>query len=135
MVRINLSLSDVSQFLDGAQYAVVGGKRVVQKADKSLPVEAVVHAIYAGRPNLFCSKLSRVEPYLNAAQKFQKLLPKEGNKTLLQEIVDCFWSSYCPMQVYWCTSWARECVVIADAKLGLDGLREWKRSTSESAHM
>ncbi len=135
MGTVTLSLSDVSQFLDGAQYAVVGGKRVVQKADKSLPVEAVVQAIYAGRPNLFCSKLSRVEPYMNAAQKFQKLLPNEGNKTLLQEITDCFWSCYCPVQVYWCTSWSRECVVIADAKLGLDGLRAWKQSTSDSAHM
>lgn len=130
--RKGLTLSDLTQFLDGANYAVVGGKRVVQKDGRSIPLESIVQSIYANRPNLFCAADRKVEPYMNAAKKFQQLLPKESdNKSLLQEITDCFWSCYCPIQIYWCTVSQRERVVVADAKLGMEGLRDWKQASGE----
>jgi hypothetical protein len=129
--KAELSLPDLVKFLDEATYGVVQGKRVMQKGDMALPVTTVVNAIYANRPNLFCAKFTKVGPYISAAKSFQQLLPKEGEKGLLQDITDCFWSCYCPIQVYWCTVSSREKVVIADAKLGMEGLQEWRQQLSD----
>lgn len=133
--KTDLSLLDVVKFLDGAKYETVQGKRVLQKGDKKLPVATVVNAIYANRPNLFCTKLSKVEPYIKAAQTFKQLLPAEVENSLLQNITDCFWSCYCPIQVYWCTVSSREKVVIADAKLGMNGLCEWRQQLDDRSFM
>jgi hypothetical protein len=134
-MRTELSLTDLVKFLDGAEYAVVQEKRVMQKGDMELPVATVVNAIYANRPNLFFAKFSKVESYIKAAQMFKQLLPTEGEKTLLQDIAACFWSCFCPILVYWCTVSSREKVVISDAKLGMNGLREWRQEISDRVPM
>ncbi len=134
------SLQEIYDSLQAAQPGVREGQRYFTIADQEIPVTKVVSEIYARRPSLLDADQRHLKLYFDTTKKFADILPPQSaERSTFRKIADCFsncfWGCYCPIQLYWCTPGCRENVIVADSKLGLEGVDAWKEHIQDSRAM
>ena len=132
------SLQEIHDSIQAARLEIRYGQRYFIIGNQQIPVTRVVNEIYVRRPYLLDAEESSLKLYFATTKKFTEILPPQSaERSTFRKIADyfsnCFWECYGPIQLCWCTSGCRENVIVADSKLGREGVMAWKDHIEESA--